>query len=335
MEQQRLRVDDVSQVGAARRLAVTLAGRAGFDETASGRVGIVATELAANLLRHAVRGELLVGAFEAGQEPGLELLAIDHGPGMADVPACLRDGYSTAGSAGQGLGAVTRQADEVDIYSQPRVGTVIMARVRARRRAPAAPGPVVHGAVSLPKEGQEICGDGWAVQAVATGAAQLLVADGLGHGPLAAEAAREGVRSFRRAAGAAPAEIIRRLHEDLRAGRGAAVAVATLDPLARRVAYCGVGNIAAALVTPGKIQRMVSLNGTAGHHVHKVQEFGYTFEGVPLVILHSDGLGSGWALDRYPGLVARHPAVIAAVLYRDFARGRDDVTVLAVRGRNP
>ena len=53
-----------------------------------------------------------------------------------------------------------------------------------------------------------------------------------------------------------------------------------------------------------------------------------------LLILHTDGLGSRWKLNAYPGLIARHPSVIAGVLYRDFQRNTDDVTILAVR-ENP
>jgi len=47
-----------------------------------------------------------------------------------------------------------------------------------------------------------------------------------------------------------------------------------------------------------------------------------------VLIQHTDGLGTHWDVDRYPGLLGRSPSLIAAVLYRDFNRGRDDVTVL-------
>ena len=48
--------------------------------------------------------------------------------------------------------------------------------------------------------------------------------------------------------------------------------------------------------------------------------------------MHSDGLTTHWTLERLPGLAARHPSLIAGVLYRDFKRGRDDVTVVVARG---
>jgi hypothetical protein len=109
------------------------------------------------------------------------------------------------------------------------------------------------------------------------------------------------------------------------------VAVATLDPGKREIRYAGVGNIAGAVVTGDETRSMVSHNGTLGHEVRKIQEFTYAWPQGALVIMHSDGLQTQWRLDRYPGLSTRAPSVIAGLLYRDFSRGRDDVTVAAVR----
>ena len=75
------------------------------------------------------------------------------------------------------------------------------------------------------------------------------------------------------------------------------------------------------------------LNGTAGHTLHKITEFSYPWTDDALLLVHTDGLVSRWDLDRYPGLVQRHPSLVAGVLFRDFNRGRDDVTVVAARGR--
>ena len=97
----------------------------------AGKVAIVATELANNLLRHAGGGELLLQTLGDDESPVVELLAIDRGPGMADVARCLADGYSTGGTPGTGLGAVRRLATEFDIYSAPGEGTIVMARFGA------------------------------------------------------------------------------------------------------------------------------------------------------------------------------------------------------------
>ena len=117
------------------------------------------------------------------------------------------------------------------------------------------------------------------------------------------------------------------IHGGLRATRGAAVSIARFDPISARITFAGIGNVAGAIVVNGEVKRMVSMPGTAGYVARKIQSFEYAFDN-GLVILHSDGLTSNWTLARYPNLHALHPTLIAAVLYRDFCRRRDDATVL-------
>ena len=97
-----------------------------------------------------------VADYEEGNY--FELLSLDRGPGMADVSKCMADGYSTAGSPGTGLGAIARMADQFDMYSQLKDGTVAVARIVAGRTAPAI------GVVHQPKQGQSMCGDAWLVK---------------------------------------------------------------------------------------------------------------------------------------------------------------------------
>ena len=157
-----------------------------------------------------------------------------------------------------------------------------------------------------------------------------MVADGLGHGPEAAEASVEAVRLFHRYNGHRPPVLLDYIHGGLRATRGAAVSVARFEPASGKVVYSGVGNIAGVIAGDGDLRRMVSMPGTAGHNARKIQPFEYPFT-AGLVILHSDGIASTWTLDRYPNLSARHPTLIAAVLYRDLTRHRDDATVLVAK----
>jgi len=159
------------------------------------------------------------------------------------------------------------------------------------------------------------------------------VADGLGHGIQAAEASREAVRSFRENAQREPIQIVQALHDTLRSTRGAAIAVAMLNRDERVIRYAAVGNIAGSIRVEGTARSLISANGTVGHILHKVQEFVYPFPEGALLILHSDGLATRWDLNAYPGLLNRDPSLIAGILYRDFKRGRDDVTVLAVGKR--
>src|SRR3954468_20027099 len=122
-------VNDQSGVAEARRTATDLAQRVGFNETDAGKLALVATELSTNLLKHGSGGEILVGTYEDNESHGIEILALDKGAGMSNVAACLEDGYSSAGTAGHGLGSVIRQSHFVEIGSWPGLGTAVLARV--------------------------------------------------------------------------------------------------------------------------------------------------------------------------------------------------------------
>ncbi len=326
-------VTETSAVAEARRRASEIAAENGFNEGEAGRVALVVTELATNLIKHGGGGDILVGAFDDTRARGVEVIAIDKGRGIADLEACLRDGYSSAGTAGNGLGAVFRQSHTIDVVSRPGLGTGILARLEAGAAPKAKMGALSRfGVVHVAMPGQEVCGDAWAIDE-SDGVTTLLVADGLGHGPDAAEASNQAVRAFHRHKGHRVATLLDYIHGALRPTRGAAVSVARVDHTSHRIEFGGIGNVAGVIATAGGARHMVSMPGTAGHIVRKIQTFEYPSGGT--VILASDGLSTSWALDRYPGLVGAHPTLIAAVLFRDFWRRRDDVTVLVANGHGP
>jgi anti-sigma regulatory factor (Ser/Thr protein kinase) len=320
-----------SQAGEARRIAIALASRLGFNETDRGKVGIVVTEVANNLVQHAIDGKLLLQPLTRNNIEGIEILALDKGPGISNISECLRDGFSTAGTPGTGLGAISRLSAFFDIYSVPTVGTAVLSHLWASTSPTRQPDSKLEsGVVCLPISGEEVSGDAWAIDQDSS-RSLLLVADGLGHGPQAALASQEAVRIFRANLGRSPKEIIEVMHPALRSTRGAALAIAEVDVERLTVRFAGVGNISGTIFSPEKSNSMVSYNGTVGHEVRKIQEFVYQWPKGGLLVMHSDGLGTQWRLDRYPGLVAKHPSLMAGVLYRDFNRGRDDVTVLVAR----
>lgn len=321
-------VADASQVAEARRLVSEHARRAGMAESRVAQVAIVVTELATNLLKHAGNGHILAGPFDDAEGAGLELLALDRGGGMADVGRCMDDGYSTAGSPGNGLGAIARLADDLRVYSRPGLGTAIM--VRFLDAAASGSRKTLLGAVVAPYPGELVSGDHWAFSETAQGRTVLL-ADGAGHGIEAARAAQAAVRTFLEYADTSCTELVERMHHALMPTRGAAVAVARIDAAARIVRYVGVGNISGTLVCDGAARHMVSHNGTAGHRAPRIREFTYEVTANPLVILHSDGLTGRWDLASYPGLASQHPSLVAGVLLRDHRRGRDDASVVALR----
>jgi hypothetical protein len=184
--------------------------------------------------------------------------------------------------------------------------------------------------VSVAKQGEAACGDAWSWAADGTGWS-VLVADGLGHGIEAATAAAEAVRIFQEYGSAPGANILDAAHRAMRHTRGAAVAIAEVRPGRGQVLFTGVGNIAGTILGVDAARSLVSHAGIVGHECRKIQTFAYPWVKGSVLVMHSDGLQTRWTLDRYPSLRGRDPAVLAAVLYRDFARGRDDVTVVASR----
>ena len=329
-------VEETSGVGEARRVAVKLAEALQLSESDIGRVALVVTEAATNIVQHAGRGEILLRPFALGTPASLEVLALDKSPGIANVTEALRDGFSTGGSSGLGLGAMARLSTCFDISSAPGKGTALLSRIgRVEPKRSTEPG-LEWGVVCVPKFTEAVCGDAWAVTAGHSRSTVLMV-DGLGHGLHAFDAANEALRAFWQHARERPASILNALHEAMsatRATRGAVAAVAEIDWLQREVRYAGAGNIAGTLVpVKGKASSLVSHSGTVGQSVTRVQEFTHRWPDEGLLILHSDGLSSHWALAHYPGLTRKDPSLIAGVLYRDFASRRDDVVILVGRER--
>jgi len=324
-----IRIAETSQRGEARRTATAYAEHAGFDEERSGRAALVATELASNLVKHADRGgSLFVTLVERHGSTGLDLVSVDNGPGIADPERALSDGFSTAGSAGIGLGAVSRLSDSFDIYSSPGKGTIVVAHISSA--AIAENEHVRTGGVCAMLEGETVSGDDFAIRDVDR-RTRIVVADGLGHGPGAREASAEAVRVFAASDAYTVAETLEALHASLRSTRGAAVAIAEIDPERRMLTFAGLGNVAGVLVSSDAVRNLVSHNGTVGHSMRRIQEFTYELPADAAVVLHSDGITSRWSFDGYAGITRRHPAVIASVLYRDFERGRDDATAVVAR----
>ncbi len=317
-------IADSSDVGAARRTAAQLAHAAGLDETARGRIAIVVNELANNILKHATCGTLLLQRIGRGGA-GVEIIAIDAGPGMSNIDKCLADGYSTGGTAGNGLGAVQRLSNEFDIWSAAS-GTVVMSRVLGDATDRSVAGV---GGICVALKGEDACGDAWAVRRD-DGSVLILVVDGLGHGLHASDAAQSALATFQESLSGSARQLVEQMHETMQTTRGGAVAVARVEPDARQVNYCAVGNIAGRLQHSEGSRGLMSNNGIVGGKFRRLQEISYPWSGRAQMILHSDGLQSRWALESYPGLTSRHPAIIAAVLFRDFRRGHDDTTVVVL-----
>jgi anti-sigma regulatory factor (Ser/Thr protein kinase) len=327
-----LRVEDASAVAACRKAIQLLAERLEFPAARIGQLSLAVTEAASNLHKHAEQGSLLLCVNRDGPQPGIDLVTIDTGPGVRDVTAALRDGHSTAGTLGIGLGAIQRLADFADLYSLPGHGTALAARFRV---VPAGgPAAALAGAAARwaglvrPITGETECGDAYRAVEV-NGAVTAVLCDGLGHGPLAAAAAAAGVAAVLDDPAGEPAALLERVHRRMSGTRGGAVGIVQIG--GQQALFAGLGNVAASIVSGGKRKSMVSVPGIAGHQARVIRQFEYEAPPGSAVVLHSDGISSRWEAAALPGLEARDPLLIAAVLLAEAGIHRDDAGVLVLK----
>ena len=321
-----IRIEDQSSLAEVRRIANRAADAEDLSTDARGRLALVISEACTNLVKHATGGEIHVAGLSKRYESGVEVLAIDRGPGIENLDRVMEDGFSTTGTAGTGLGAIRRASQTFDIYSTRGKGTVVMAQIGNPGSKSTA--GITIGAVEKAFAPEPVSGDAWSVSWEESIASAILV-DGLGHGIAAAEAANEAISAFDRHGSLGPAAFLQRAHLSLRATRGAAASVAVLNFEKRQVSFGGLGNVSGWLVGTSKMQAMVSHNGTLGLSAPRFQEFTYPLPDPGFLVMHSDGLLTNWEIS--PLARNRHPSVIAALLYRDSSRGRDDVCVLVIK----
>lgn len=323
-------INEPGHAGEARRTVAKWGQEEGWADEIAGRVALIVTELAGNLTLHTNGGTLLLRMLSKNGAKGVEVLSLDRGPGVNNFNECLRDGYSTAGTSGIGLGAVKRASQVFAVHSQPAIGTALLSQVWGKGTPPGE--RWISGGVNVAVPPEVVCGDSWSELLSPAGNIRVILADGLGHGEFAAEAARLAVDTFAKHSGRSLEDLFAELDGRLRATRGAAVAVAEIDLAKAVVSFAGIGNIAASIVTHERSTSLVSMNGTLGAAQNRrCRVFSYPWPAGGLLVMASDGLKTQWRLDRYTGLLDRHPSLIAGILYRDYSRGSDDATVVALR----
>ncbi|CAN5857995.1 serine/threonine protein kinase [soil metagenome] len=296
----RFAVTDRSFASVVKREVARLAEGFGFSPADLGKINIVVAEMVSNLAKHATQGgELLVKPLGKPVQ-GLEILALDNGPGMANPLYMLEDGVSTYGSAGEGLGAIKRQASVFDLYSQPGVGTVVLARLMKASALPPLPyrPPERYevATVLVAKSGETACGDGYTV--VERGPdLHLLALDGLGHGVQAQDATQQAIEEFMLAPKGEAVSQLRHLHEEIRRTRGAVGFLTHLDGAAQTLTYCGIGNISGKLFsleggpTGSSAKNLMSYNGIIGHNIpNTLSRQQLDWGRNKMLVLHSDGL---------------------------------------------
>jgi anti-sigma regulatory factor (Ser/Thr protein kinase) len=325
---QRIEVIESSQVSEARRRIIALGLEQGLDQGAIDRLALVSTELATNLVKHTKGGYLIAQGLNHDDNVGVEIFAIDTGPGMNNLAECLRDGFSTVGTLGTGLGAISRLSDSIEFSSTKTRGTIVISRLWLKKT------PLVESNVcglTVPIAGEFLSGDKW-ITCAEGDILYCLVVDGLGHGFEASEAAKLAVKCFKNNLSLAPAHMIRELHSALRGTRGAVGAAAKINLAAGELYFAGLGNIAGILLNKLERKHLTSLNGTLGYEAQKITEFRFPWTPTSTLIMHSDGLSSRITDEEtLNGINGDSAAVVAATLYLRQSKKTDDATVLVVK----
>ena len=331
-----IEVNDASHIGQARRLAMYLAGTMDFNEIEKTNATIIATEMATNIIKHARFGKIILMTKQLNQHKTLEIVAMDQGPGIANVSHSITDGISTTQTLGIGMGALQRLATHFDLYSSSQHGTVLWSEIIGASKEKSIASeipckPYKMGVLSIPIKNEEYCGDGWSIQPLYSDVVRILISDGLGHGFGAYQATSKAIECFHTCQSLCLYDALMDIHAALKKTRGAAISLVEINFSKGTLDYVGVGNISGKIIGHEKSISMVSTPGIAGHICSTIKVFTYPFEKGNLLLLFSDGLTNRWNFNDYAGLLVKHPAVIAGVLYRDYQREKDDATIFAIK----
>ncbi len=325
-------INDRSEVNQLKGILRRLGTQVGLSDHALGKLDIIIAEMASNFFKHAnTSGEVLFRVVQPETNPGLEIIGIDHGPGMLDPTYRMQDGVLSTRTLGTGMGAIRRLSDHFDLYTKPGWGTLLLVRLfKKGSPIPLPPPPLEFATLLVAYPGETVCGDGWAHKQQGPTHCFLLT-DGLGHGPKAHEASQQASSIFRSSASVDPVALIRALHEQLITTRGTVGMVVSLNPQLRTIEYCGVGNISYRRVSDQQSKHGVSAPGILGgtQPIRLANTSDNWLEAGQLV-LHSDGLDQTWRLDDYPLLLDHDRALWSAVLYKDHHQ-RDDCGILTIR----
>jgi len=322
-------IRDVDVLSAQHTLR-NLANEVGFVANETEELVLVVFELASNLLKHASGGRLVFKILNRDDKRGLEIESFDDGPGIPDPELALKDGYSTAGSLGYGLGTVNRLTDEMELASTVGIGSRVICRrwVRPKIQSFAA-ARLEFGVVTRAFRNSEENGDAFVVKRWNKQALGAVI-DGLGHGPEAARAS-SAARGYIEAHFDQPLDnLLRGTDRACRATRGAVIALAAVGESSSLI-FSGIGNIEARIVERGKTTRTRSIRGIIGGGMPIPQVMQHSWGPNHVLVMHSDGVRSDWQWNEFPGLGEDEAPIIARRLFRTLAKADDDATILVMK----
>ena len=321
---------DRSYLSIIKKDIVKIAEQVKFTAKRIAELELIISEIATNLLKHAGGGELIVRLLSDNGNPGIEILSIDKGPGMADPVRMIEDGVSTTNTLGHGLGSIKRLSDQFQLYSLKDWGTVLLSRVFAQPLQTSISKLGVFPIV-INKPGETVCGDAYAWKANPY-YFKILLGDGLGHGPLANLAANRACDAFRKSVFNDPSDILNDIHKHVKDTRGLVATVAVYDIVNKAWKICGVGNISTRLCNALTSKTHVPFNGILGVNISgRIQSQYIDNEDGDYMVLCSDGISTRWETTKHPSVFKYDLSILAAVIYKDYARHSDDMSVVVVK----
>jgi anti-sigma regulatory factor (Ser/Thr protein kinase) len=327
------KVADRSYFALLKKEIRAVAVAAGFSESKVGEVDIVVAEIVSNLVKHGDGGNLLVKRITQDDVDGIELISIDNGQGIADLNKMMADGASTTNTLGQGLGAIKRLSDHFQVYTQKDWGTIVLSRI-FKMPLPAKKKKIDVRTVIVPIAGETLCGDGFHCM-TDNNISSFFLGDGLGHGKEASIAVQAAIKAFKDCKETGAADALRSIHLKVKKTRGLVGAVANYSDRSGEWNICGIGNIAIRLINGIEQRTLMNYNGIIGHNIPgTLKDHHATNDEVQLLIMCSDGIRTKWDLWKYPGLFKYDLSIVAAVLFKDFARNTDDMAIVVIRINN-
>mgnify|MGYP006281089901 CR=1 FL=1 len=328
-------IRDVSGQILLRSRLHTAARRLGFDAQTRDYMEMVCSEITTNQIKYA-EGTGLFQIWESRLgPPALELFGLDHGPGIGNIARARRDGVSSAGTLGRGLGSIGRLGHQWDLYTLPRTaqspstwhGLAVWVRFYLDG-AERASGSWEKGGFLRAYQDLSAMGD-WLGCSETGPRLRWLHLDGLGHGLKAAEAIAEHEGTLE---SKAPLErALESLDARLRGGRGAVALLGEADLHRGEVSLCGVGDLVVYVIQGERRQELSFPPGILGHAHRRIQTEAAPLNPDTLVLSASDGVRTNWDLSTFPGLWHLHPQLIALFLGHNAGRTTDDRSLFAVR----
>jgi anti-sigma regulatory factor (Ser/Thr protein kinase) len=309
-----------------------MAKEIGFDECGREEISLVVSELASNIIKYAQRGIVTLTPVCNEQHEGLMIEAEDDGKGFNEHTS-MKDGVSTSGTLGMGLGAVNRLMDEFDILQRENhTGTRIVCKRWLHDNSNHGQHcPFDFGVFSRPKPNETANGDTFIIKNI-RGATLVGVIDGVGHGELASQAANAARQYVERHAEQPLMEIFRGVDRACVATRGVVMALVILDWSKGTFRYASVGNIEVKVFNNRHDKpKFIVRRGIVGKHAPPPVVTENVWHVGDMLALHSDGISTHWQWHDFEQY-ANHPAqVIAEHIYKSTQKDHDDATIVIVK----